>query len=133
LGEFFAHWATVFFGQFFSKMAEVAQIWATIFSDKTYVRTWPKKRIVPSSGANPSIASYKSSVVNFYSATDSLARLKKTISFYCEKRSSLPQRWRCSCNFKSRRIGTWAFFFKNSSGHAGQKHLEVSMNIELSN
>jgi hypothetical protein len=30
----------------------------------------------------------------------------KNILFYFEKRSSLLQRWRCSCKFKSRRIGS---------------------------
>jgi hypothetical protein len=41
-------------------------------------------------GANPTIVSYNVSVVNFYNATGSLARLEnKNISFYFEKRSSL--------------------------------------------
>jgi hypothetical protein len=54
-------------------------------------------------GANPTITSYSASVVNFYNATDSLARFEnKIIFFYFEKRSSLLQR----CKFKSRRIGS---------------------------
>jgi hypothetical protein len=37
-------------------------------------------------GANPTIASYNASVVNFYNATGSLARFeKKNIFFYSEK------------------------------------------------
>jgi hypothetical protein len=52
-------------------------------------------------GANPTIASYNASVVNFYNATGSLARLEnKNILFYFEKRCSLLQRWRCSCKLK---------------------------------
>jgi hypothetical protein len=58
-------------------------------------------------GANPTIASYKATVVNFYNAAGSLARFEnKNISFYFEKRSSLLHRWRCSCKLKSRRIGS---------------------------
>jgi hypothetical protein len=38
-----------------------------------------------------------------YNATGSLARFEnKNILFYYEKRSSLLQHWRCSCNLKSR-------------------------------
>jgi hypothetical protein len=52
-------------------------------------------------GANPTIASYNASVVNFYYATGSLARFEnKNILFYFEKR------WSCSCKFKNRRIGS---------------------------
>jgi hypothetical protein len=54
------------------------------------------------------MASYSASVVNFYNATDSLACFEnKKIFLYFEKRSSMPQRLRCSCEFKSRRIGSW--------------------------
>jgi hypothetical protein len=66
--------------------------------------------IVPSAnpGANPTTSIYNASVVKFYNATGSLARFgNKNISFYFEKRSSLLQLWRCSCKFKSRRIGSW--------------------------
>jgi hypothetical protein len=53
------------------------------------------------------IASYNASVVNFYSATGSLACFNnKNIFFYFEKRSSLLQRWLCSCKLTSRRIGS---------------------------
>jgi hypothetical protein len=42
------------------------------------------------SGANPTIASYNASVVNFCNTTDSLARFEnKIIFFYFEKHSSL--------------------------------------------
>jgi hypothetical protein len=42
------------------------------------------------SGANPTIASYNASAVNFYNATGSLARLEnKNILFFFEKRCSL--------------------------------------------
>jgi hypothetical protein len=60
----------------------------------------------PRPGANPTIASYNASVVNFYNAsvvnfynaTGSLARFEnKNILFYFEKRCRLLQRWRCSC------------------------------------
>jgi hypothetical protein len=56
-------------------------------------------------GANPTIVIYNASVVNFYNATGSIARFenKKKILFYCEKHSSLLQRWRCE--LKNRRIG----------------------------
>jgi hypothetical protein len=48
--------------------------------------------------ANPAIASYN--------AKSSGARFEnKMIFFIYEKRSSLLQRWRCSCKFQSRRIG----------------------------
>jgi hypothetical protein len=58
-------------------------------------------------GANPTIASYNASVVNFYNATGSLARFEnKNIIFYFSKHSSLLQRWRCSWKFKNRRIGS---------------------------
>jgi hypothetical protein len=55
------------------------------------------------------IAIYNASVANFYNATGSLARFenkKKNILFYIEPSSSLLQRWRCSCKFESRRIGS---------------------------
>jgi hypothetical protein len=49
-------------------------------------------------GPDPTIANYNASVVNFYNAAGSLARFKnKNILFYYVKRSSLLQRWRCSC------------------------------------
>jgi hypothetical protein len=61
-----------------------------------------------SPGANPTIVIYNASVVNFYNAMGSLARFEnKNILFCFEKRSSLLQRWRCSCKFKNRRIGSW--------------------------
>jgi hypothetical protein len=64
-------------------------------------------------GANPTIASYSASVVNFYNATGSLVRFinKNTFFLYSKKRSSLLQRWRCSCKFESRRIGSWVASF----------------------
>jgi hypothetical protein len=44
---------------------------------------------------------------SIYNATGSLARFEnKNIRIYFEKRYSLLQRWRCSCKFKSRRIGS---------------------------
>jgi hypothetical protein len=59
-------------------------------------------------GANPTTPIYNASVVNFHNATGSIARFEnKNILFYFEKRPSLLQRWRCSCKFKSRRIGSW--------------------------
>jgi hypothetical protein len=52
-------------------------------SDSTGYFVWP-------AGANPTIASYN--------AKDSLEHFEnKIIFFYFEKRSSLLQRWRCSC------------------------------------
>jgi hypothetical protein len=57
------------------------------------------------SGANPTIVSYNAIACKIYNAAGSLARfVNKNILFYFEKRSSLLQRWRCSCKFKSRRI-----------------------------
>jgi hypothetical protein len=50
--------------------------------------------------------------VNFYNATDSLACFEnKIFLLYLEKRSSLLQRWRYSCKFKSRRIGACSCFY----------------------
>jgi hypothetical protein len=50
-------------------------------------------------GANPTIVIYNASVVNFYNATGRLERFEKKL-FYFVKRSSLLQRWRCSCKLK---------------------------------
>jgi hypothetical protein len=62
----------------------------------------------PSTGPNPTTSVYNASVVNLYNATGSLARFEnKNILFYFEKCSSLLQRWRCSCKFKNRKIGSW--------------------------
>jgi hypothetical protein len=78
----------------------------------------------PASGANPTIVIYNARVVNFYNATGSLARFEnKNILFCFEKRSSLLQRWHCSCKFKNRRIGSWytdsngSIFVKLGFGH----------------
>jgi hypothetical protein len=69
------------------------------------VHVEPAPQVTP--GANPMIVGYNASVVNFYNSTGSRARFEnKNIFFYFEKRSSLLQRWRCSCKFKSRRIGS---------------------------
>jgi hypothetical protein len=58
------------------------------------------------SGANPKIVSYNASAVKNCSAPSTLERFEyKNIFFYYEKRSSLLQRWRCSCKFWSLRIG----------------------------
>jgi hypothetical protein len=62
------------------------------------------------SGANPSIASYNASVVKMSNVTSTypmyLVRFKKKNSFFTMKeRSTLLQRQRCSCKFKSRSIG----------------------------
>jgi hypothetical protein len=58
------------------------------------------------SAASPTIASCNASAVKFYNATSSLVRFEnKNIFSYFEKRSSLLQRWRCSCKFESRSIG----------------------------
>jgi hypothetical protein len=58
-------------------------------------------------GANPTIASYNASAVKIYNATSSLLRFENENNFYkFEKRTSLLQRWRCSCKFLSRRIGS---------------------------
>jgi hypothetical protein len=53
-------------------------------------------------GANPTIAIYNTSVVNFYNAKGSLKlnlKLKLKFLIYFEKRYSLLQRWCCSCKF----------------------------------
>jgi hypothetical protein len=48
------------------------------------------------------------SVIKTYNATGSQVRFgNKTNFFYFEKLSSLLQRWRCCCKFRSRRIGSW--------------------------
>jgi hypothetical protein len=41
------------------------------------------------SGANPTIASYNASVVNFYNATDSLASFENKIIFFYNERNDL--------------------------------------------
>jgi hypothetical protein len=74
-------------------------------------------RVTAKPGANPTIASYNASVVHFYNSMSSLARFKKNSFFYFEKRSSLLQRWRCSCKFKSRRIGSWSKTLTSGSAH----------------
>jgi hypothetical protein len=60
------------------------------------------------SGPNPTIVSYNACVEKNYNATGSLVRFAtKNIFFYFyEKPSILQQRWRCSCKFRSRRIGS---------------------------
>jgi hypothetical protein len=58
-------------------------------------------------GANPTIASYNAGAVKFYNGTSSPVRFENNIFLlYFKKRPSLLQRWRCSCKFRSRRIGT---------------------------
>jgi hypothetical protein len=70
---------------------------------------------VTSSGANPTIMSYNASVVNFNNATGSIAHFEnKNIFFPFEKRSSLLQRWRCSCKFKNRRIASRVYNYNAS-------------------
>jgi hypothetical protein len=50
--------------------------------------------------------------VNIYNGTSSLVRFENKHIFFCfERRSSLQQRWRCSCKFLSRRIGSWLVEF----------------------
>jgi hypothetical protein len=61
----------------------------------------PKRRKLAQTAPNPT--------TSIYNTTGSLARFEnKNILFYFEKRSSLLQRWRCGCKFKSRRIGSWS-------------------------
>jgi hypothetical protein len=57
---------------------------------------------------NPSAAKiYNASTVIFYKVTSNLVRFEsKNILFCFEKPSSLLQSWRCSCIFRSRRIGS---------------------------
>jgi hypothetical protein len=82
-------------------------------------------------GANPTIVSYNASIVNFYNATGSIARLEnKIFLFYFEKRSSLLQRWSCSCKLKSRKIGSW-LKRDRLSGPIQQKNLQVRMSLRI--
>jgi hypothetical protein len=55
--------------------------------------------------------SYNASVAKIYNATGSLVRFesKKNVFFSFENPSSQLQRWRCSCKFRSRRIGSCKF------------------------
>jgi hypothetical protein len=46
-------------------------------------------------------------------SADKLPLHQKNIFFYFEKRSSLQQRWRCSCKFRSLRIGSRATIKKS--------------------
>jgi hypothetical protein len=51
--------------------------------------------------------SYSASVKNFYNSASTLERFDNKSMFFCAvKHSSLPQRWRCSCKFRSGRIGS---------------------------
>jgi hypothetical protein len=57
--------------------------------------------------ANSTIASYNASIVNFYNGTGSLYHfVSKNFLFYFKEHSRLPQRWHCSCKFKSLRMGS---------------------------
>jgi hypothetical protein len=76
------------------------------------VNVTPGGQILPlyeklKTGANPTIVSYSGSDVKIHNATASLCVLKpKIFSSTLEKPSSQLQRWRFSCKFKSRRIGS---------------------------
>jgi hypothetical protein len=72
--------------------------------DETW-RMWPVN-FMP--GPNPTIVSYNASDAKKLQPTSSLVRLKtKMFSLLWWKRSNLLlQRWRCSCNFRRRRIGS---------------------------
>jgi hypothetical protein len=75
---------------------------------------------IPRPGVDPTTESYN--------ATSCLVRLKKTSLFYTEKRSSLLQLRRCTCEFQSRRIGTWSrgyilSIFSAISTTLGQKYV----------
>jgi hypothetical protein len=48
------------------------------FSKKNIISLKKLSFVNPESGANPTIASYNASVVNFYNATHSLARFENT-------------------------------------------------------
>jgi hypothetical protein len=51
---------------------------------------------------------YNAGAVIIYTAVSSLVRFKnRNIFFYFKKHSTLLQRWRCSCKFRRRRIGSW--------------------------
>jgi hypothetical protein len=53
-------------------------------------------------GANPTTSSYNASVVKIYNATSSLVRFQNQNYFLVLwKRSTLLQRWRCSCKFRN--------------------------------
>jgi hypothetical protein len=63
--------------------------------------------------SNPTIMSYNASAVKNYNATSSLVRSEtKNIFFYLEKRSSLLQRWRCSCKIRSQSYVFWIYNYK---------------------
>jgi hypothetical protein len=82
-----------------------------------------KKVYLSFSGANPTIASYN--------ATDSLARFEnKIIFFYFEKRSSLLQRWRCSCKFKSRRFNGYLLHMPGPKSFDIQLQRQRCKNLE---
>jgi hypothetical protein len=58
-------------------------------------------------GANPTIVVCNASVVKIYNSTSSQVRFgTKLFSSILKKRSSLAQRWYCSCKFRSRSIGS---------------------------
>jgi hypothetical protein len=58
-------------------------------------------------GAHPTTAIHNASAVKIYNAMSIIVRFgKKPFSSAVKKRSSLLKRWRCSCKFKSRWIGS---------------------------
>jgi hypothetical protein len=65
---------------------------------------------MPLPGANPTIASYNASVVNFHTATGSLARFEnKNILYYFEKRSFLHYILRMEKHFVEIRTQSYDF------------------------
>jgi hypothetical protein len=70
----------------------------------------PIQALATTPGANPTIASYNASVVKIYTTTCSLVRFEIKENFFnFEKRSSLLQRSRGCCTFRSRTIGSEVF------------------------
>jgi hypothetical protein len=70
----------------------------TKMQKKRKVRNTVQNAKCPKPGANPTIVIYNASIVNFYNATDSLARFKNKNILFCFEKCS---RWRCSCKFKN--------------------------------
>jgi hypothetical protein len=68
-------------------------------------------------GANHTIVSFNVNAIKIHNATSSLVHLEKNSAK--EKRSSLQQRWRCSCKFRNRRIGHMSKSFDSWIYNAG--------------
>jgi hypothetical protein len=86
-----------------------------VFQLKENMLMWVQEYVEPD--ANSTIVSYNASAVKIYNQTSSLVLFEnKNVFFYFETRSSLIQRWRCSCKFGSRRMDSSHCLSNSSKG-----------------